>query len=657
MSNLLSTLLTNARSLQAQSRGAEIAGRNLANVNTEGYARQRVVVKDLGVVRTQYGSTSMGVEASTVQNVRDTILDKQIVRELMTQSSLQTQSDLQHQLEIAFGESVQKGDGVTTLDSTNGESLAAGSLTQALDQFFLSFQELAAEPASDPAKQLVMQRATVLVDRFHNIDKRLTDLEVDITTQIEQEMDNVNNLLSRLAELNNQIARFELNQPGSAVDLRDQRQNAIEELANLMSFETRADANNPSMLNIVGTDASGKSFEIVTGSSLTYTLAFDGTAIHTVGPLDYTLSTTGGKIHGLMQVRDNDIPELRSELNAMADHMVNTVNWAYNPTYDPADPFNHPGTGDFFDRTAVEAVASPGQTIKPPAVTEDRTDLLVTGRAYRIVGGYNADFSPSGATSNAAGTQFIYNGTLPAAWGGAQLVPLMVDRTQPITSGALDGDRLYYIAHVQTGGTTPTDFTPAGAGANTPGTTFTAIPDPMTGLVPAVTWGSGDGTDMGMLYAYTDMLTVTPKVTAKSIELFPTLNATNLKTTLTPESGKNEIAKAVGDLINTRFDPAAAPTPASGTYVQGPQAGISGTFGEYLARVVARVGGETLRMDQNLENQQIVTNFLSDRRESIMGVNVDEEMVNLLRFQRGFQASAKVITVLDELLETIVNRL
>ena len=108
MSGLVSSLNQAVRSLQAQSRGVEIAGRNLANVNNPDYARQRVLFGDRGMVVTAQGAQSLGIEAKSVQQIRDDLLDRQLARELGRGASLQAESDAYERGEALLGESIDR---------------------------------------------------------------------------------------------------------------------------------------------------------------------------------------------------------------------------------------------------------------------------------------------------------------------------------------------------------------------------------------------------------------------------------------------------------------------------------------------------------------------------------------------------------------------
>ncbi|MBM3849737.1 MAG: hypothetical protein FJ396_06035, partial [Verrucomicrobia bacterium] len=79
------------------------------------------------------------------------------------------------------------------------------------------------------------------------------------------------------------------------------------------------------------------------------------------------------------------------------------------------------------------------------------------------------------------------------------------------------------------------------------------------------------------------------------------------------------------------------------------------TFGGAYNRAVGRLGGELSSVNQRLADQKVVSDLLKGQRDSVIGVSIDEEMTDLTRFQRGYQASAKLITTIDEMLETTLG--
>ena len=124
----------------------------------------------------------------------------------------------------------------------------------------------------------------------------------------------------------------------------------------------------------------------------------------------------------------------------------------------------------------------------------------------------------------------------------------------------------------------------------------------------------------------------------------PGLSALDIRTTETVNGGENEIAQAVADA-------------ADQTHSAGAGDSIDETFSDFHSQLISRVGGELASADNRVTDQESVQKMLAGRRESISGVSLDEEMADLLRFQRAFQASARVMRTIDEMLELVVTGL
>ena len=74
------------------------------------------------------------------------------------------------------------------------------------------------------------------------------------------------------------------------------------------------------------------------------------------------------------------------------------------------------------------------------------------------------------------------------------------------------------------------------------------------------------------------------------------------------------------------------------------------------ANLVARIGGDVRTANQQQATTQALVDSANDRRQSASGVSMDEEMTNMVRFQRGYQASARAMSTMDEMLDTLINR-
>ncbi|MEY2878075.1 MAG: Flagellar hook-associated protein 1, partial [Verrucomicrobiota bacterium] len=146
----------------------------------------------------------------------------------------------------------------------------------------------------------------------------------------------LNRLLVTLADLNAQIGRFEANAPGSAVDLRDQRQARLEDLAAKLPVEVRDQSGG--QFQIVAKDAAGADVVLVDRAQVLGAVAFDGGQLSAGTPAT-VLAPAAGAIKGALAARDGGVQTLRHDLDLFARQLVTSVNAAYNPTG---------ATGNFF---------------------------------------------------------------------------------------------------------------------------------------------------------------------------------------------------------------------------------------------------------------------------------------------------------------------
>jgi flagellar hook-associated protein 1 FlgK len=337
MSGLYASLNSSVKAITAQSRGIETAGKNLANVNNPSYARQRIIYGDRGTVMTPTGAESLGLEALGVQQMRDQLLDQQVTREISLTESYKAEQSAYQRAQAGLGQSVDRTSGTAATGST------ANGLGAALDNFFNGFQTLASNPTDDGTRLTVLQNATILTDRFQLADQRLAQVQSDLNAQVNTDVSGVNTLLSTIADLNSQIGRFEVNAPGSAVDLRDQREAKLEELSAKLPVTVVALPNGQWQLS--GKDSGGASVMLVDQGTVQGPIAFTGTQI-TGGSSATSLVLSGGSIQGAITARDGAVQTVRDNLNALAQQLVTAVNGAYNPTGT---------TGDFFVASGITA--------------------------------------------------------------------------------------------------------------------------------------------------------------------------------------------------------------------------------------------------------------------------------------------------------------
>lgn len=338
MSGLFASLNHSVSALTAHSRAVETAGKNLANVNNPTYARQRVIYGDRGTVVTPMGAESLGLEAMGVEQLRDALLDRQVVRETARSSFYQAQQSGYQRAQAALGQDVASALAGTGTNTDTG-------IAAALDGLFNSFHSFAANTTDTGQRQSLLQSASILTDRIQLADTRLGQVQTDLDSQVSSDVAEANRLLETIAGLNEQIGRFEINRPGSANDLRDQRLAAMEKLSAKLPIETTEATNGEVLISSV--DANGDPVVLLSATGVEGALAYDSSSVPpsiSGGNPATVLVLSSGAMQGSISARTDGIQTVRDQLNQLAEQLVTSVNEIYNPTGSTGDFFAAAGT-------------------------------------------------------------------------------------------------------------------------------------------------------------------------------------------------------------------------------------------------------------------------------------------------------------------------
>jgi flagellar hook-associated protein 1 FlgK len=327
MLGLFGTLRLGTRALAAQRQGVEVAGHNLANVNNTAYARQRVSIQSTASSDGLTDPVGSGAEVVAIRQIRNRILDGQVIAEGGVSGSLEAQQRALKTAQSLLGQSIDRGNkgagGTSAADGVGGgQQLAAG-----LTDFFNSFASLAAQPASIPEREITLRRAAALAAQFPALDNRLSTLGTQLDESLDTELKSANALLSDIARLNGQISRTEVVSGGSANDLRDQRLAKLESLSAVIGFDS-IEASDGSVGIVVGgvslvtSDVREKTLE-------TFTNVTGDRMIRASGTTD-ALVITSGRVHGTLDARDGGLKDLRSGINDLAKSLIDEVNGVHS---------------------------------------------------------------------------------------------------------------------------------------------------------------------------------------------------------------------------------------------------------------------------------------------------------------------------------------
>src|SRR5690625_1455128 len=213
------------QALYAQQAALYTTGHNIANANTKGYSRQRVNF----ATTTPYpsgsrnrpqipGQIGTGVQVGSIQRIRDEFLDYQFRTESSRHGYWQTTASALRRLEELLNEPSENG------------------LSQTLDEFWQSLQDLATNPENSGARSVVVNRALAVTETFNYLSETLESIRGDLQNQIKVTVSDVNSLLTQINEINKQIQAVE---PHGYLpnDLYDDRDRLIDELSEIVSIK------------------------------------------------------------------------------------------------------------------------------------------------------------------------------------------------------------------------------------------------------------------------------------------------------------------------------------------------------------------------------------------------------------------------------------
>jgi flagellar hook-associated protein 1 FlgK len=344
VADLFSTLGSVARALDAQRYGLDVAGQNIANVNTPGYARRTVDL--IALAPEAPGTAGRGVDVVGIRALRDRLLESRVTNEIPSQTR-----------EAAVAEAL------SVVEASLG--MPGASIDASLEQFFDAFAGLAEAPTSASARDQVLVRGEGLAAAFSNMAGRLDAARLDADRQARGSVDDVNALIERIAALNVSIGGASAQE--KSLHARDEQFELVRQLSEQIDIHV---LDRPEG----GVDISvGNGHPVVVGQT-SYAIdvqstAPSGYAALSIGGVDVTAQITGGRLGGFLQVRDVNIPDYTSRLDTLAFAVATEINTLHAAGFDQTGAAG----GDFFDFSTAPAgsVGAASALIVRAAVSAD----------------------------------------------------------------------------------------------------------------------------------------------------------------------------------------------------------------------------------------------------------------------------------------------
>jgi flagellar hook-associated protein 1 FlgK len=334
MSKISSMMDTGRRSMMNSQTALQTVGHNIANKTTEGFSRQRVELQTSEAVGSGKLRIGTGSKTALITRINNPYLEKQIGGEQAKLGYYEGRSDAMVRVEQVYNEQVNKG-----LNSYMGD-------------FFNAFREFSNNPENLATRTQVKETADFLTRDFKRVSKQLSDIQRDIDQQVVTHVHEINEITRELGKLNEKIQMLQI-AGGPANDERDRRDLLIKQLGEKINIRWAEGEDG------VVTVAAGNSALLVAGYDAK-TLEAKGTpANDTKGegavdifylsseraiPYAITNQIVGGKLGGLLEVRDKLINDLHANVDQMAVTLGDSVNGLHRQGF---DAYNNKA-GDFF---------------------------------------------------------------------------------------------------------------------------------------------------------------------------------------------------------------------------------------------------------------------------------------------------------------------
>lgn len=646
----MSLLSIGKSGLLAAQTGLATTGHNITNANVLGYNRQVVVQSTTQPIQTGEGFLGTGTEVAQIKRVYDDFLNRQLLGAQTNQAQLDTYFNQVSQIDNLLA------------DTTVG-------LGPALQSFFSGVQNANSNPQSTAARQAMLSAAESLASRFNGLSSRMKELNEGVNTGVAASVNEINSFARRIAELNNTIAGLSVDPSTLPSDLMDQRDALIAEMNKQVQVTVRPAENN--MLNVsFGTGQplviGNRSQELATAPS-----TFDPERIvvgyRTQGGTFSQLPDsvlTGGQLGGLIDFRNSGLDVANANLGKIAAGLADAFNDQHKLGIDLDGNLGGNFFKDIHAYVGYDTRNSPSSTVKIDAVVVDAAKL--TASDYDI--NYNGtDFIVTRASDGVTTTILPYPQTQPqvidgvafsitGAAGGPDhfLVRPTYNAAQDFGVELKDRNKIALGAPIST--SVPTANTGTGkisAGAVNsnyllPGNqlaapvtlTYNSATNQLSGFPTAVDV-TVNGTTTNYPAGTPVPYTAGAKMTFQGIEIEITGNpANNDKFTISPGSG-------VGDARNGVL--------LAGLQTKNILDDGHATFQASYAQMVNFVGNKTREVQIAGAAADTTVEQAQAARDSVSGVNLDEEASNLLRYQQAYQASGKVIQVASELFDTLLS--
>lgn len=617
-------------------RGLYVTGHNISNVNTPGYVRQQAMITtgpyQSNPAKNGTFQFGLGADIEQIRQIRHTFLDNIYRQENTTLGYWETRSKTFQDIQAILGEPMGVG------------------LQGVMNQFWDSWQELSKEPDSLTVRALVRQRGQALVQHINHLGTQLDKLQSDLNSEIRVRIDEVNQITAQIAKLNTAIANVEFS-GDTANDYRDQRNTLVDRLTKLANVEVMEMQDGQLDITLGGYFLVSKALhnnlvaEESKAGSLYYVPKLEGTNIEVPlksGILKGLLESRG-EVSGAKGSYENGTPNTKADVTIVIDtNSGSPVNAAYVTQY-------------------IDELKKRGLDVNVSTVSVAATDFNDVATAVNGITGLRADankyvivFTDKDTTAADPGVGSLINSlkakgmelsavTTSAAGGWGTISENTEGKYYDIASSD------YSLLMNAIAGDTTSDVNRGISEIHQSNNIISDIKMRLNALINIMArevnylHSSGKTLVNGQGQDFFTAINDSYPLEMGNIKLNDNLrDLNNLVASASGTSGDNTLALAIGNLRNS-------PVLRDVTGVL--------SIDDYYQSIILNVGSNGNDAIRITQNQQQLVHSADAFRLSIMGVSMDEEMTNMMKYKFAYDASSRVINILDDMIETVITRM
>ena len=553
-----------------------VTEQNIANVNTEGYTRQRLLTsaKEPGssaylIAQLNKTNVGQGVTATGIQQIRSSYLDQQY-----------------RNLNTGYNYSSNRSDALKYLTGLYNELNDDSSMSIAISGFFSALNTFTSDPSSQEYRTNVQQKAASMTESFQNVYEEMQSLWEDQNGSMEATAIQINSVAEKLADLNDLIAKS-VQAVGTANDLEDQRNLLLDELSGYANITYSKNASNPNMINV-----SIGGLALVTGNTFNQ-IGVDSASDHQAD-IDTLLTQIAGY--------NSDPVANAADLTAAQAQLQAYGNFTFTTNGTGGTDVALGGAALVSETSATTVGAAAGGNLST-WVELKRNNLTLAGSALSI---------ESGTLTGGK----LYS-SMELAVSQSDTSPGIPSYMKQLNTFVQDMAKNINTIH-QSGWTYPDGSTASQTGIN-----FFKVPSHVDGT--GTTVYDYDKLNAGS-FALSDEV-------AQSVFNIAGSSAQIVLSGDSPESGNNIIASQLSkDLTISQYK-------------------------DKLHSIVLNLAIASNTSDSILSTRKSLLGSVDTQRQSISAVSLDEETTNLIIFQQAYNAAARVITTLDDMLNTLINKM